>query len=823
MKSKFTKYYGINLIIIFLINTQFLLSELPADFPKIRIDSIAHPYPGYTFLNSINFGGKTVNYNFIIDSLGGVFKYHKPLTSAVDFKIQPNGLFSYGTPVKLGSKYQAGPVTVQNVMVVENIVDSSFKLIDQVQMQNGYLADIHEFVMLPNGHYLMMAYESNPVDMSKLLPDGDPNAVVVGTVIQELDKNKNCIFQWRSTDFIPILETFDDPTHKTFEHVHGNSLFLDTDGNVIASFATTNEIIKIDMVSGNIMWRLGGRKNQFKFINEHPENSQMYISMTHDAKKLPNGNLLFYDNGVMKKTWYSRAVEYVLDENKKEATLAWEYRHQPDISAFAMGSVQRLPNGNTLINWGLIFKGLFRTLTEVNSKNEIEFEMSIPSDAFSYRAFKYDLPACLPVADIDKYEILKGNTYSFKNAYANSGVQIYFKELDGFIYNLVNLKKYECAPMNPIFDGETPVILPLRYVVSQNEFKSFAGEIKFELSFLPKLMLQSQMKVYFRPNEGAGTFIKLESKVDDNGKYLVGKCNEFGEYIIGFERTSNEINAPTLLYPFNQKSFVNNTPVFLNWSSTGRYDSFNLQISTEDTFSSLELDSNNLLDTRLLVNFDNDTKYYWRVRTKIKDKLSSWSEVREFSLKEPYLKLLNPIGGEVYTKDSNYVLRWETNLPDSVKITLLKDDQPLTLLSDSLYSYHNGFLWLVPTNVPDGNFYKIRLESITDKSLAVESNKPFTIKSFVGVDEVNSSFYITHYPNPAKHTITFDFQLNTYGITSIELFDILGNKIRQLYTDFLTPGKYKVNSSIEGIGDGLYWYKISSGNVTHINKIIIMQ
>jgi hypothetical protein len=738
--------------------------------------------------------------------------------------MQSNGRFPYGSPVKIGDKYQAGPLTVQNVMVEWNILDSSYQLIDKIQMKNGYLADVHDFQILPNGHYLLMSYEPNPIDMSKVYDGGDPNATVIGTVIQELDQNKNCVFQWRSTDFIPITDTRDDITKKNFEHVHGNSFFMDTDGNMIASFSTTNEIVKIDMVSGKMIWRLGGKNNQFKFNNEHAEYAPMYFSMQHDVKKLSNGNLLFYDNGLMKKTWFSRAVEYSIDEIKKEVSLIWEFRHTPDISAYAMGSVQRLSSGNTYINWGLIFKGLYRSVTEVNSNKETQFEMSLPSDAFSYRAFKYDLPACQPVANVDKYEILQGNTYSFKNATANTGVQIYFKQIDGFMYNLLNAKKYTCSPLNPVFEGESPEILPLRYVFTQNEIKTFGGEIRFEISSLPKLMNQNIMVVYYRPTEGSGTFIKLPTSIDANNKYIISQANDFGEYIIGLERNSLEIYPPSLLYPIDKKSFVNNSPVFINWSPTGRYDSFNLQVALDKNFENIVIDTIDLKDTRLILNFTANSNYYWRVRTSYKMNFSEWSTVREFSFSEPYVRLLNPKGGEVFTKDSNYVLRWDTNIPDSVKVTLIKEDADLSIITDSLYSYYNGLLWLVPTNIPDGNFYKIKVQSIKNELLTAESETNFTIKSFVGVDDYEDmNLSINHYPNPSNGSIVFDFNVNQTGLTSIILYDIFGNTISQIYSDYITPGNYKIKWDTGNLLPGIYFYRISVGTSSELNKIVIIK
>ncbi len=67
---------------------------------------------------------------------------------------------------------------------------------------------------------------------------------------------------------------------------------------------------------------------------------------------LPNGHFLIYDNGVLQLPPHSRAVEYAVDETRKTATMVWQYQPMPPIFTVAVGSVQRLANGHTLVGFG---------------------------------------------------------------------------------------------------------------------------------------------------------------------------------------------------------------------------------------------------------------------------------------------------------------------------------------------------------------------------------------------------------------------------------------------------------------------------------------
>ena len=65
----------------------------------------------------------------------------------------------------------------------------------------------------------------------------------------------------------------------------------------------------------------------------------------HDAHVLESGNILLFDNGMDRG--YSRGIEL----EPISGTIVWEYRADPPEHFFSLsqGSIQRLPNGNTLL------------------------------------------------------------------------------------------------------------------------------------------------------------------------------------------------------------------------------------------------------------------------------------------------------------------------------------------------------------------------------------------------------------------------------------------------------------------------------------------
>jgi hypothetical protein len=164
---------------------------------------------------------------------------------------------------------------------------------------------------------------------------------------------------------------------------HMNSIVIDDDGNIVLSSRNSGEVTKINRQTGDIIWRLGGPVNEFTFVND-PFGG---FCCQHDIKALGKGHYTVFDNGNGARS-VSRAVEYVVNPNTMTARMIWEYRNPPGTSySFYMGNVQRLPSGNTLINWAI---GDRPKATEVTPDGQVVYEMNFANyDYHCYRTFRF--------------------------------------------------------------------------------------------------------------------------------------------------------------------------------------------------------------------------------------------------------------------------------------------------------------------------------------------------------------------------------------------------------------------------------------------------
>lgn len=347
---------------------------------------------------------KRTNQQLIIDENGHAV-YYQSNNATSDFKVHKNSTISYFT----GNKFV--------------ILDNTFNSVDSVGCVNTVKTDSHDFLILPNGYYALIGQKSIDYDFSRHnifmqqnLP-GSKKGKLIYNVIQLLNKNKELIYEWSSEKYFNInnLDKIYLNDTVNVDVTHFNSIDIDSKGNILVSARYYNELFKINRIDGAIIWRLGGKNNQFKFLND-----TIPFLGQHDARFLPNGNISLFDNGYGLAKHNARVLEYKLDEINKTCQLVWSYSSKnKTIISEATGNAQRLKNGNTLINFGKIQNGHPNIIfEEVNKKGKVIFSLSHSDTMGSYRAFHYkELPKNIKLPEIVKNKQNGQLLLTLKNKY----------------------------------------------------------------------------------------------------------------------------------------------------------------------------------------------------------------------------------------------------------------------------------------------------------------------------------------------------------------------------------------------------------------------
>jgi len=168
----------------------------------------------------------------------------------------------------------------------------------------------HDFIGEPDGSYWLLCDEARSMDLTNV--GGVANASVTGTVVQHLSATGDVLFDWSPFDHFAITDgNPDDRRGASVNWTHGNAIDFDSDGNLIVSFRNLDEVTKIDVRTGDVLWRLGGRRNEFTFVDA-PTPS---FAGQHSARAYAPGALMLLDN--IGDPAQSRAEWYTLDERAR--------------------------------------------------------------------------------------------------------------------------------------------------------------------------------------------------------------------------------------------------------------------------------------------------------------------------------------------------------------------------------------------------------------------------------------------------------------------------------------------------------------------------
>lgn len=261
--------------------------------------------------------------------------YRKIFARLDDFKILSNGYLSHFDNSRKGYIF----------------LDSLYQEIDSIKMLNDYKIDWHAMRVDKDGGYFMTGSYYRDLDMDELVEGGYSDARVREMIIQKVDADNNVVFEWNTADHFNVTDTYNELTNNIIDYVHFNSIEIDTDSSSIISCRNMSELSRIDLNTGNIIWRLGGKNNQFILRNFDRE-----FSGQHTLRKKTDSTYTIYDNGNFVDSAYSMGVEFRIDEDSMIAEQLHIFRHEPDVFAPHLGNVQNMDNGNTLVYWGFTNK-----------------------------------------------------------------------------------------------------------------------------------------------------------------------------------------------------------------------------------------------------------------------------------------------------------------------------------------------------------------------------------------------------------------------------------------------------------------------------------
>jgi len=311
-------------------------------------------------------------------------------------------------------------------------------------------------------------------------------------------------------------------------------------------------------------------------------------------------------------------------------------------------------------------------------------------------------------------------------------------------------------------------------------------------------------------------------KVGTSGSTLTGNTNRTWYDGVSYALVNQSGTLPlspdavNLLSPINASTDII-LPVKLKWFSSSRASSYWLQLSTDSTFTTVFSGNSGITDTTFTVNgLNNLTTYYWRVSAVNINGTGPWSKVWSFKtiIDTPgTAMLLAPNNSSTIIDTATSILfSWKSaSFASTYEFQISSNNNFSTIIADTagikdtVYIYH-------PKNLTATFYWRVRGNNIAGTGSWSSVN---SVSIISGIDKLKSGVPLAYalyqnYPNPFNPSTVMRFALPFSSTVKIEIYNILGEKIREIVNEQRGAGYYELNFNSSGLASGVYLYLLQA-------------
>jgi hypothetical protein len=274
-------------------------------------------------------------------------------------------------------------------------------------------------------------------------------------------------------------------------------------------------------------------------------------------------------------------------------------------------------------------------------------------------------------------------------------------------------------------------------------------------------------------------------------------------------------------------------PITLNWSDAAGALSYRVQVDNDSDFSSTVIDNSVTPSTLDILGLTAGAKYYWRVRPYNGCGWGNWSD-------SSWFKTCYMVGAPVLATphDGDTILSmpvsfdWDTvataskyqfQIDDTVTcVSPLVDEQ---MVASQFGTYDLGFgiryYWRVRAYGTCGwGSWSAARSCTTSAALAVEEIDAGNMPTAYSLSQ--------NYPNPFNPSTAIEFTLPRWGQVTLEVYDIVGRKVRTLVSEAVTAGTKRViwdgnNADGATVASGVYFYRIKASDFSETRKMLLLK
>jgi len=302
-------------------------------------------------------------------------------------------------------------------------------------------------------------------------------------------------------------------------------------------------------------------------------------------------------------------------------------------------------------------------------------------------------------------------------------------------------------------------------------------------------------------------------KINAQNAYGESSFTEFNTFKI----SAGELPNVSLMSPENDAnvaSFDN-----LSWQTTtieGDVEFF-IQVAIDNDFNGVLFESGWIKDTEALIsalNIDGQRLYYWRAKAKSEFGESEFTDIRSFFAAYPSRPYITAPQNLISNVEVNPFISWNTDgVADSVYVEFSEKSDFSVIRTSQKFEASLGSGVLTASLKGDTDYFmQLRAENEFGNSVfsAKRTFETGVGNSIVEADVNNSSLVV--FPNKISNgSFTVVISLKSKSIVTLEIYDILGNLVSNLFNGELNIGENKFSFNADKFpSKGLYFIKINN-------------
>ncbi len=286
--------------------------------------------------------------------------------------------------------------------------------------------------------------------------------------------------------------------------------------------------------------------------------------------------------------------------------------------------------------------------------------------------------------------------------------------------------------------------------------------------------------------------------------------------------------APSLIAPSNGAA---NQPLTttLRWNKVPNAISYYVQCGLDSTFATqLVVDDSTVTDSvRAASGLTQNTRYFWRVRSKSVGGIGPFSAVWSFTTVVPLpfqVLLISPLNNSLVANDT-VTFVWLRSQPAVTKYWV-------EWAPDSLFQFN-----LIDSTVTDSQrvtggiingfryFWKVRAWNATGWGPFSEVRRFNALYTGIGAERtLPQEFSLAqNFPNPFNPATTIEFGVPRAGHVTLEVYSMLGELVATLVDGDRSVGYHQVTFDGSRLASGMYFYRLVANDLVLMKKMVYVK